>query len=285
MRVHAWRVRMVYELMLGNSQGAHACQRRAELLQLQDGDHQMLPGTTTRSELIVHMLADDVLGVKRGMVGIEELASYYPGWQPMYAIARATYLKLKGDFAGALEALRPGLQHTELAQHADWGACRSVQIELLTKLGRLEEAIACGRDVLERAPAPASPGRAAILLSFSRALIANGELAEAQRLINASIDGMKDYGTRGLRLCIAYETRARLAIAMRDEAALAEFARLCALEYGGNPSQRDLMLNPRYERLMREAEEAEMSGPPSHMLEPKAVPRSMRRPTARELVR
>src|SRR5262249_8273319 len=63
-RAIAWRIRMVYGLMHGNAEAASSCQRRAELLNLQDGG-QLFPGITARVELLVYSSADDLLGVKR----------------------------------------------------------------------------------------------------------------------------------------------------------------------------------------------------------------------------
>jgi hypothetical protein len=70
-------------------------------------------------------------------------------------------------------------------------------------------------------------------------------------MIDAYIDMHQRAGTRGLRLGLAYETRARVAIALRDEQAVQHYARLCAQQYKGG---RHLALLNRYARLLREAD-------------------------------
>lgn len=251
-RGNAWRVRMVYELMHGNMEAAAECQRRSELLNLQDGGQLMLPGTTVRVVLLAHMYADDLIGVKRAAERIAELADRYPGWRPTLAVARCHYKRLQGDAAGALEELEPALRSALPGRHIDWWLVAYSHVRVLSELERNEEAAECGQRYLRTL---ASEALGAIDFGLGQvtadALTRIGRTQDALVMIEQYIDMHQRAGTRGLRLGLAYETRARLAIAMHDEQAVQQYTRLCAQQYKGG---RHLALLNRYARLLREAD-------------------------------
>jgi hypothetical protein len=84
-RVNAWRVRVSLHLNQGNAEEARKCMRRAELLQLQEGDEQRYIGTSAGFELIAHAMIGDLIGVKRALDAVATLAEHYPGWRPVNA--------------------------------------------------------------------------------------------------------------------------------------------------------------------------------------------------------
>jgi hypothetical protein len=253
-RSNAWRMRMVYELMHGRADAAADCQRRAELLALQDSGAVALPGTTTRIELQAAIYVDDVVGVKRLMERVEELAARYPGWQSTLAIARCHYRRLQGDLPAALLAARTALDLAKPARHYDWTLAIVAEVQVLNQLDRAGEALELGSEYLAIADRhdlrSARDGLTRVLAdSYTLA----GKLEEAAQMADEHLEALAGMGGRGIQLALAYETRARVAIAMHDETGVRRFAELCAQEYKGG---RNIALSAKYRGLMREAEAA-----------------------------
>jgi tetratricopeptide (TPR) repeat protein len=252
-RENAWRVRRTYELMRGDDEAALQCRRRAELFALQDGQHQHFPGTPARIELLAHTYRDNLLGVKRAMERLESSAARYRGWRPTFAVARAQYRRLQGDSLGALEALAPALEGTAPGRHLDWGLTVSTHVVLLNELGRRQQAIELGFHYLEvwrNERLQRSPSYRTMQRSLSDALMHLGRLEEAVRIADDGIRESLESGVSGFFLGLAYEARARVAIAMGDHAAAREFADRCAHEAKRGRSQG---LSAKYERLLQEA--------------------------------
>jgi hypothetical protein len=250
-RVNAWRLRMSYELMQGNLEAARLCQRRAELLHLQDGGQLILPGTTHRIELIAYTYAEDVLGVKRVMERIENSAARYPRWQVTLDVARAVYRWLQGDFEGALAAVEPALATAAPGRHLDWGFACVIHLNVLNAMRRHEQAVARALACLaisrdERL----SPTHRSVMRLAAEALLGAGRLAEASRMAEDCVRETEAAGARGLLLRSVYETRARVAIALGDEPAFRY-----ALERYVEDSRRGHtpVFGARYAQLLEEA--------------------------------
>jgi hypothetical protein len=253
-RASARRVRMAYELMHGNVEAADALRRRAELFALEDGAATMLPGTSTRLELTVYSHTDDVIGVKRTMERLENMAQRFPGWQPTWQIARSQYLRIQGDLDGALTALRSSLEATAPGRHIDWGLAAMLHVALLNVMGRSPEAAERGLGYIADCEREQLEGhRLALLRVVGEALTRISRLPEALRMLDEHIALHEAQGTRGLQLGLAHEARARVAIANHDEAGVRHHAQLCAQEYKG---ARNPALSSKYKGLMREAESA-----------------------------
>jgi tetratricopeptide (TPR) repeat protein len=254
-RSNAWRARMVYHLALGSLDQARDCGRRAELLDLQDGVPVFL-ASTVRVELLVYIATDDVMGVKRTIERIEPLADAYAGWRPTLALARSHYRRLQGDLQGALEELQSATASISPGRHIDCGPVVEVRMMMLRDLGRYAEAAAYGSEMLEafrRDETLTDVIRARRVLAEVLAQL--GRLEQAKQLADDYIARSEQGETHGVWRGLGYETGARVAIAMRDEAALVRYAELCAREFGaaGNPNA-----SAKYERLMREAAAAGM---------------------------
>lgn len=248
-RSNAWRVRMVYELMQGHLEAASECQRRAELLHVQDSGRTLFAGSTVRIELLAHMYAENLLGIKRVIDRIEPLATAYPGWRPTLAIARCHYRRLQGDARGGLAVLEPALT-LKPGQHIDWWLVAYSHVRVLCDLDRCAEACAAGeRYVQTWTDAQLSNVDYGLQQVTAEALTRVGRHADARRMIDRYLDSQHQVGARGLRLGIAYETAARVAEAAGDTVASQRYAELCALEYKGG---RDLLLKAKLERLAKE---------------------------------
>jgi serine/threonine-protein kinase len=253
-RANARRVQMAYELMHGNVDAANSLRHRAELFALEDGMATILPGTSTRVELIVYSYTDDVIGVKRTMERLEVMARRFPKWQPTFQLARSQYLRISGDHAGALAALGAALAATAPGRHIDWGFAATMHVLLLHTQARSPEAVEQGLAYIaqcQREDLRAT--RLGLLRVVAEALTQVGRLSEARTMIEEHLELLQAERTSGLLLGLAYETRARIAIAENDEAAIRHYAQLCAQEYKG---ARNPALNTKYKGLMREAEAA-----------------------------
>jgi hypothetical protein len=95
-------------------------------------------------------------------------------------------------------------------------------------------------------------------IKMSMALVeaALNERESAIRYSMDAIDKFREFGTTGLSLGLAYETRARVAVITENREDFLAFAQLCAKQYqtGHNPA-----LTAKYERLIQEARCAEFS--------------------------
>jgi hypothetical protein len=251
-RMLAWRVRMIYELVHGNIEGADECRRRAELFALQDGSHLLFPGTTAATELQIAVYSEDLLAVKRLIERLKALAAAYPGWRDMLELAHSYYRRFQGDLPGAgvpllhlVERLRPGSGQA-------WAMAIVAHVTWLCASGRAAEAVERGLRYLDIAWQEQILGaHSQLLRAVGEALSRVGRHAEAASKVDEHIGALIAVGTRGLVLGVGYESRARIAIAMGDDEGLHRFAQLCAREHGG---ARNAALNAKYQRLMREAE-------------------------------
>jgi hypothetical protein len=257
MRANAARVRMVYELMRGHGDAATSWRRRAERLAVQDGHALHLPNQTLRLELVAYAFSDNLLGVKRTLERLEPLATRYPGWTPTVSIGRAHYRRLQGDLRGALEALEPALRLTTMGRDMDWGWAAGTHLALVTALGDTQcGLVLCLHYIELNESSRYAFSHAALGLACAEALARAGRAQEARRRIESILEMYNASGVRGLILGLTYESAARVAIAADDEASFNRYAELCAAEYKGG---RDLMLQAKHERLMKEARDANWS--------------------------
>jgi hypothetical protein len=149
-RVQAWRVRVSLHLNQGNADEARKCLRRAELLQLQEGSAQRYLGTSAGFELLAHALTGDLIGVKRALDGVNELAQHYAGWLPVQQLGQCYYRWLQGDLHGALDALMPAVVNTKPGRHPYFCYVAAAHVNLLADVGRVDEAVGRGRPRLHR---------------------------------------------------------------------------------------------------------------------------------------
>jgi hypothetical protein len=90
-------------------------------------------------------------------------------------------------------------------------------------------------------------------IALAAALAQQGQHGEAARLAEDMIAGLRENGASAVMFGVAYETRARIALAMDDSEAFERFAELCGHEFnrGRNP-----VLAARFARLLEEARSA-----------------------------
>ena len=250
-RVSAWRVRQLLHLSRGEIDEARRCARRADLLQVQVGGEQHAMGATFAGELMSYALAGDLLGLKNAVARGAPITRRYAGWQPVLIYASARALQLEGDSAGALELIMPALVLARPLRHWMFAPLAALHISLLVDLARLEDALAVGRAYVEQCDrlqlqSPDQPVHIAYGLALTRA----GCAAEALPVIEGVLARLEQPGRAGVALGVAFEARARVALALGDMYSFELYVARCAGEYrrGNNP-----VLHGRYARLVDDA--------------------------------
>jgi hypothetical protein len=274
-RVNAWRVRMLMHLAQGNAEQARKCERRAELMELQEHGEQRYSGMGAGSEVCAHADAGNLLGVKNCVETLSMLAERYPGWRAMHAYGVCRYRWLQGDLQGALNTIVDGMQYAPPGVHNAFVYLAGAHVRLLAELGLTDEGLRHAReylDVVRRERLTLADN--SLWIGYCQLLVADGEYAEAVRTLDEVIDSGQRLGRAGLALASLYETRARIAIRMQDAAAFERYAELCAHEYkrAENPA-----LAAKLVRLLEDAKQQDVGA-----AAPLAPLRDLVQPTAAE---
>jgi hypothetical protein len=258
-QVNACYLRRALCLHRGDMQSAERFRRKAEVLAVQANIRQMF-ATVSVVELNIAAMMRDLTGVKQLADRIVPLAAAYPGWQPFRELADAHLHRLRGnlDAAGtaceralALVAPEGVLPSTSILC---WWSTTALYIEVLTELGRHEEALSVGERALTTCAERGVGGATAdIQRATAIAQAKLGDLEGAAARLDAAIATQNAYGGHGLILGASYEARARVAIWSGDAAGVQRYGELAAHEYRHG---RTTPLGARYERLTHEARAA-----------------------------
>jgi hypothetical protein len=267
-RVNAMRVRRIVCLQHGDMAGAERAREQAELMALQATGRQIFEAPL-RTELYAHWLARDLAGVKQTTEEIGRLAASHPGWRVFHRLAEGYFQALRGDPASALTAFDDCIKRSRPDPHDEdrcldaWLAASAGAMSILIELERVDEARTRGEHVLAQCQA-LEIGLAAEPISRELALAEarSGDATRAIARIEAVIADQRERGVSGLQLGASYETRARVAIATRDDTAANHYAGLVAQEYRYGSA-----LTSRYGRLLQEARRAgvQMPAQPSEL--------------------
>jgi tRNA A-37 threonylcarbamoyl transferase component Bud32 len=255
-RVNAWRIHSSYHLMQGNLEEAQRCARRAELLHLQDGSGQIYPNLGLHSELFAYWLSDDLEGLKQMEERARNTAARFPAMIAYDQIVRCHYLRLRGDLQSALEISAPLVE--ALTRDSPLVSIRvmfavGTHLTLLHAVGRDGEAVELGGRFMRAAREQGFQldESVRIVLPLCEAMAAAGQAEEAVTLCEALIAEHERAGARGLVPGASYETRARIALAQRNQADFETWAERCSGEYrrGNSPP-----LRAKLGRLLQQAE-------------------------------
>ncbi|MBN1652240.1 MAG: protein kinase [Deltaproteobacteria bacterium] len=262
LQVNAWQIRKLYYLWQGTTTEAINCKKQVETLQIRNSPSRTWFGLALRVELRAYCLTDDLSNLKDLMDEVEKMTSISSAWIPSRHYARGEYQRIRGDYAGALAELKEGLRLCAPGHHPFWAAMADAYLKTLLALERYEQVRSQAREFIQAAEVE-DLGYMGNYLRMSLAL-AEANLKESDSAVQnaeAVVDSFEKMGAAGLNLGLAYETRARVAILIDDEAGFEHYARLCADRYlaGGNSS-----LRAKYERLMQEARQADLAVPPVH---------------------
>ena len=215
-RTNAWHVRRSYYRMLGHVGKVRECQRRIELLQLRDGP-QPFRSINFRSDLPACWLTDDITGLKSSFSAIDAELLRFPRLRVLAELARCHYHRLLGEYERANEHLTIALELARPGCHIDWHYVCAAHVQLLTVLGRPDDAIQQA-DAYELACGELGLDRALLGIELSRipALIATGRAEEARERCDRLIAAAEAEGVGGILLARCHEMRARIAFALGD---------------------------------------------------------------------
>ncbi|MDD9966408.1 MAG: protein kinase, partial [Myxococcales bacterium] len=243
--------RMLYHLATGNPAQAQMCRRRCEQLSLGAGATDDTRVTRLLTNMVLQPIADDVMGLRQTLQGLDELVATRPKWRYRRNYTRARELRCQGQAQAALRLVEETLASIPKA-HIDYCPTAEEHVLLLTALERADEAAAVGTDYLAEAAELelATPWlELAVALSHAE----RNAPEEAQGHWQTAFDVLSKREIGGIHTGYAHEVAARLALRRSDEAGFAQHLRGCAasyLEHGSAP------LAAKYERLLAEGRAA-----------------------------
>jgi hypothetical protein len=250
-RVNALRIRMLYHLWQGDSVEAERCKRDVDRVRIENPGRQWFEGAHLQWEVTAYALSEDLMRIRHAREEMAPLARRYNAWTVIDHYAAAQYQRACGDYASALTEIELALSLTALGDHPGWVQLATTKLQALAGLGRDAEALALGEDFLARAR-EAEQGLQCEHLRMALALI-HAKLGHAELAIataDEAIAHLTAAGVSGLNLGMAYETRARVALSLKDNEGFGHFAALCRPIYYGRKNQ---ALTAKYEKLMRDA--------------------------------
>ena len=255
-RGNALLIRMLYHLWQGQMHEAEQCKERIELARIQNSPRQWFEGAHLTWQIAMHAAVDDLTRAQQTADDIAGLARAYPGWVPVHEYATGEHYRIRGDLQSALAVLQRALSRMEPGCHQIWPNAAGAHVRVLCELGRCRQARELAQSYLERAE-QADHGQLCdfIRMPLAEAQALLGETAEAARTANAVIEGLRVLGSQGLLLALAYETRARVAIAARDQVEFDRHAALCAEQLRRGSSS---TLSAKFEKLKQAARRSEL---------------------------
>jgi hypothetical protein len=245
----ALAIRLLDRLWQGDVVGADRIARERELWRLEQPRQQTSDAITVLWTMQAHAASDDLTHARNDLQAIERMAAKVRPWQPIAAWARGEYERIRGDNASALIALDSALGRLDAGKHQVWPLAAGARVRVLCELGRCEEARADGERYLASAQAE-NLGFMTAYLRMPLAIVCAklGDAAAAWTHAQAAIDAFEAIGARGLHPGLAYETAARVAIALGDHAGYERWAAQCKQCYLAHPNP---ALAAKYQRLVR----------------------------------
>jgi hypothetical protein len=255
-QVNALLVRVLYRLWQGDCLQAERDQRDIDTLRIASSARQNFENTHLLWQVSAHAAMDDLTRLKRTTEEIRRAGEELPGWQPVLAYSRAECQRVRGDLGGALSELTATLETCCAGEHQIWPNLAGAHIRTLDELGRSAEAVAIGTRYLELAHA-VELGFGVSLVALPLA-VAEARQARPDAALHADrvIEYFKNLGTTGLNLVLAYEARAKVAIAQDDRVSCARYMTLLeqACAQGGEE-----VTSAKLHKLRREAERRQLA--------------------------
>jgi tetratricopeptide (TPR) repeat protein len=244
------RVRHLYHLRRGNWRQAQHWQHEVELDKLSDRSAAFNPsGIFALAE--IYATVGNVAGMRECLRQMQEYSAVSEGLRVWEQYIAAEYDRLRGAAELALPQYLTILQ-TQIGRHVAWVYAAHGALSCFERLGRLEDGMRLGLQLIERADAAhvyAARGLILRPLGLMEARLGHFERAVAH--ITENIDQCRKLGMGGINLGVAYEFRARVAICANDKEAFESYAELCADQYhagGGSPD-----LTARFDALLNDA--------------------------------
>lgn len=249
---NAWLVRMMHHLWQGNVQKADHCRKQFEKARVQSSAGQTFETVPLPWQLIAYVAMEDLTRIKQTLAELTLLAAAYPAFRVLLHYGEAEYQRIRGDSAAALKSLAEVLPSCEAGSHQIWPQLAAAHVRALDDADQSVQAVTQGRLYITAATR-AELGASAlywISLALCVAEAKSGELAAAYTA-ETLIEQCLATGAVGLKLGLAYEARARVAVLQSDAASCERYQTLCAqaLEKAGNPA-----LSAKLRKLKRHAQ-------------------------------
>ncbi len=254
-KLGAPQIRMMYYLWQGNTDRAKHYKKQMELLKVQSNPIELHKHSFLFRELVSYTLSDNLQGIKSVTGTIERLAKKYPAWVPTLHLARGEYHRIRGDYQGALSELEQAREHTVAGRYQNWTDVIGAYIKTLNELGRYDEAKSFGIQALQQAQETDlgyMNNYIRMPLALTEAKLGNFE--EAIKTAQAAIDIFESLGSTGINLGLAYETRARVALLMKDPESYKKYSELCSVQFCQKGKR---ALVAKYEKLVHDAHDRE----------------------------
>jgi hypothetical protein len=235
-----------YFLSRGMSAEAAAARRQFELISAQSHGLQEARNIELPTYLALQAMSDDLLGLKRTLASLVEVAKTRPFWQGRVAVASAHVARCRGDYGKGLALVEASLEGMPDGSAA-WAATAALRVTLLDLAGVPGAAIEAGVAYLATARARRVP-IVGIGLALTAAYARVGETDAADHLYQELRKLLEDRGAAGIVLGRCFEVGAFVASQRGDRAGFQERAEACAGEYrrGENTA-----LTARYDALLR----------------------------------
>jgi tetratricopeptide (TPR) repeat protein len=254
---HAWQLRMLYHLYVGDSVNAERCRQELETHALSSSRDNLSVVAGSKDVAQAQALSGDALALRRTLESLEKTAARFPGWQGQMLVYRGEYARLVGDLPAALAALEQALAFASVGTNYSWSQAVVPYIDVLLRLGRVADAVAFA----ERAVADAEHHRVApvhlrqIRVAAALAWATAGQHERASTTLDTLLEEAAALGIRGMTMAVLHEGRARVALMAGDTEAFERASRGAARVFANsdNPA-----LVARYGRLLDEARQANL---------------------------
>jgi tetratricopeptide (TPR) repeat protein len=251
---HAWQLRMLYHLYVGDSVGARRCQQELETLALTSARNNLSVIAGSKDVAQAQALSGDALALRATLESLEATADRFPNWRGQLLVYRGEYARLVGDLPQAEEALEQALAFAEVGENYSWAKAVGPYVDILARLGQVKKAVAFADHAVEKAArlGVSSVYRRQIEMAAALAWAADGQHDRAAHRLEQLLDEAKLEGVRGVTAAVLEEARAQVALACGD-ADVFERACLGAAQVFANHDNPALVA--RYRRLVDEAYE------------------------------
>ncbi|HKP61355.1 MAG TPA: serine/threonine-protein kinase [Polyangiales bacterium] len=248
--VNAVVVHLLHSLFQADALAADGCRKQMEHLRIQNGSRQFYEGAHLVWELDAHAMSDDITGLRHLLDELLPLARRYPGWVPVARTAAAELQRSCGANGKALAEIEGALALAKPGEHQVWPSAAACELRILLELGRSDEALAkadaylaSAEAALREVPAALSLLRACAFACAGKAPADEHPSATAERICA----GLVAQGVSGLHIGYAHELRARIALALGDQAGFELAAAECGAIYrtAHNPA-----LSAKHQRLL-----------------------------------
>ena len=250
--VPAYSIHQVYHLALGSLVEADRYRRRIELARLESPVKPPLAAGAVYQHVFVFSVCDNPNGMRDAIIELEALSGSFPSMLPFLLFARADHARICGNYEEALVWIDQARQRVEVAKHPLWPWLVRSWLEVLLAQGRYEDARAKGLLELSRWEAQEMPPlRGYLDVSLATAEARLGSFDSACQRLDLAIRVQEGLGMRGTAVTMVHETRARVAIWMKDVDAFNRHTGVCAQQLA--MSRGEPALAARYQQLVREA--------------------------------